>query len=500
MPEVELKFQVPAHQRAAVDKAVAGRAQTRRVRLRASYWDTPERALAKAGLALRVRREGRVWVQTLKGAGHDGMTRLEHNVALPFSASFDPAADPALHTGTPAGERLLALLSQPPEAALQPHYRTDILRRVRRLKTPLGSVELAFDEGGIEAGERRLAVHELEIELLGGSPIAVLAEARRWVARFGLWLDTRSKAERGDLLSRGETVAPAGLGQPVQLKRKMTLRDARLAVLRCCADQVLVNASQVAAGTHSDEHVHQLRVGLRRLRCALALFRTDGPDKALADAAASMFRRLGTARDQAVLQGELRRDLEAALRSAGVEGNAPVPATAPDSESAQDVARSQPVQALLLDLLGATVEMARHDPLDPPGQDLPPQPFFRHRLNRWYRRAATDALRYAELDDAGRHSLRKQIKRLRYAVEFAGGLFEARAVRRFLKPVRVLQDKLGALNDVAMAMTAHRNTLATDPRSGFALGWLAARRDALMGQSNAELKAFAGAKRFWKKG
>ena len=119
MNEVELKFQVPPLRRAAVAKAVAGRAPAPRIRLRAAYWDTPDRALAIAGFALRVRREGRLWVQTLKGAGPDGMTRLEHNVPLPFATSVEPVADPGLHAGTPAGERLRALLAQRTGAALR---------------------------------------------------------------------------------------------------------------------------------------------------------------------------------------------------------------------------------------------------------------------------------------------------------------------------------------------------------------------------------------------
>ena len=113
MNEIELKFQVPPARRAQVDAAVAGRAPQRRVRLQAVYVDTPDRLLAQAGLALRVRREGRDWVQTLKGATDDGMRRAEHNVPL-GRMNEAPQADPGRHRGTAVGDRLLKLLAAQP--------------------------------------------------------------------------------------------------------------------------------------------------------------------------------------------------------------------------------------------------------------------------------------------------------------------------------------------------------------------------------------------------
>ncbi|HRH86792.1 MAG TPA: CYTH domain-containing protein, partial [Rubrivivax sp.] len=79
MTEVELKFQVPPDRAVALQRAVAT-ASAVRVGLRARYFDTADRRLAAAGLALRVRKEGRRWVQTLKGAGAGIWQRLEHEV------------------------------------------------------------------------------------------------------------------------------------------------------------------------------------------------------------------------------------------------------------------------------------------------------------------------------------------------------------------------------------------------------------------------------------
>ena len=128
MLEVELKFQVPAAQRKALAVAVATTTATR-IALRARYFDTEDRRLAAAGLALRVRKEGRQWVQTLKGAGDGIWQRLEHEVPVRVAAGSAPQADPALHDGSPAGAALRSALG---DGVLQPIYGT-VVTRTRRL-------------------------------------------------------------------------------------------------------------------------------------------------------------------------------------------------------------------------------------------------------------------------------------------------------------------------------------------------------------------------------
>lgn len=528
MHEIELKFQVPEAQHAAVDAAVAGRGRPARTRLQAAYHDTAERTLAKAGLALRLRREGRLWVQTLKGATDDSMTRLEHNVPRGRAAAMPPI-DPQLHAATPVGEALLALLAGRNPPALAVVYRTDIRRRARAVRTPQGRVEIAFDAGSIHAGDREAGVLELEIELLGGSPLAVVDTARRWLARFGLWLDVRSKAERGDLLARGASIAPPRLAAVVRLTPQMTPVQAWQAVLRSCTDQIIANASQIASGEHDDEHVHQLRVGLRRLRSGLRLFDGLGADAALAEPAAVLFRRLGNARDRVVIDGEFAAGLLAAMRVAGVAGDAPLTVPGPADAAPAEVLRERASQTLLLDLLAAChapagVERERererendsegsavgdstvvtlHDPKPEPQPAMVLRERLAQRLNRWHRQVVADTKRFAELDDAGRHRLRKRAKRLRYAVEFGAALFERRALKRYLQRLRALQERLGAIGDVVMAMQVYGRERDPpgdiDPRSMFALGWLAGRREQLIAAAAPALKAFGKVERYWKR-
>ncbi|HEV8311781.1 MAG TPA: CYTH domain-containing protein, partial [Burkholderiaceae bacterium] len=102
MFEVELKFQVPEGALPGVRRALM-RGRTQRQRLQAHYHDTADRALARAGMALRLRKEGRAWVQTLKAAGAHPLQRLEHNERVGAGpAGQAPALDVQRHVGSPA--------------------------------------------------------------------------------------------------------------------------------------------------------------------------------------------------------------------------------------------------------------------------------------------------------------------------------------------------------------------------------------------------------------
>ncbi|HEY9065372.1 MAG TPA: CHAD domain-containing protein [Burkholderiaceae bacterium] len=508
MHEVELKLQVPASARVAVDAAVAGRTPARRQRLQAAYVDTRDAALAHAALALRVRREGAHWVQTLKGSGDDALTRFEHNVRVSAPASGGPpSADPALHRGTSVGDRLLALLGHEGAAALTVRYRTDVLRRKRTLRHDGATIELAFDSGTIHAGDDAAwPLCELELELANGQgdPSALVELARIWTRRHHLWLDTRSKAERGELLARGTRIAAARTARKVTLTREMSAHAAWRTLLRECVGHIAPNASQIASGEHGDEHVHQLRVALRRLRTAWQLFDFMPSDPAQVEAAATLFRGLGAARDQAVAGVAFSADLERAFERLGVPrdlgraASAAAPAAAGGSEAVDPgvLVRGEPAQMLMLGLIADSMEPDA--PVDIGLDDEPLAERLARRIKRWHRRAAADALRFAELDDTQRHRLRKHVKRLRYAVEFSAGLFERRQVKRYLKPLRALQEDLGVISDVIVAMQALRATPEGPAHHWFALGWLSAHRDALVRQAAAPLRAFAEAEGFWR--
>lgn len=81
MAEQELKLHVPRGARPGIERELL-RMPVTRVRLRASYFDTPSRALALAGVALRLRLEGRKWIQTLKMRGEHALARIPGRAEL----------------------------------------------------------------------------------------------------------------------------------------------------------------------------------------------------------------------------------------------------------------------------------------------------------------------------------------------------------------------------------------------------------------------------------
>jgi inorganic triphosphatase YgiF len=459
--EIELKFQVPPSRLAAVRRAVATRS-AERIDLHASYQDTADGRLAAARLAWRVRREGQRWVQTLKGPGDGLAHRLEHEVdCAPVPEGQVPAADAALHADTPAGRLLARALAG--AGPVQQVYATQIVRIRRVLRHGGARIELALDIGDVLAGEHRAPVCELEMELLDGSLAALWSLARRWAGRFGLRLDPATKSERAQWLAAGLAARPVARGRDPVLAPGLLLDTARAAMVASALAHGLPNAAAVTAGAATPDHVHQLRVALRRLRSVL---RALGPaDAARDDALRALFAQLGRRRDADVMRDTLS-PAWAAAEAAGW----PRPPVEEVEDTAAAALADPGTTALWLDLLALAVPPAHAaDTAEPATWDG----VVRHKLQRWRRGARRLAADWDELDTAHRHRLRKQLKRLRYLLEFAAPLLPPRRLRVELAHLRPLQEALGHWNDLAVAREHLAAWPQPTPAVVFAAGWLA---------------------------
>ncbi|RMX03454.1 CHAD domain-containing protein [Corticibacter populi] len=505
--EIEFKFCIPPEQHKAVEAAVR-RGSVERTRLQARYFDTASSVLARHGIALRLRKEGSRWVQTVKAAGEGSLQRLEHNVDLGVACSgAQPEPDPSLHADTPAGQLLLKTLSGTDEP-LGLTYETDIWRLTRLLRIPGGWVELALDQGWIraqspEGGRRRRApVLELELELVKGELAGLTALAQRWASRHGLWLSTVSKAEQGERLRAGITRVPAVKAEPTRFaSRNPGGREIVQAAVASCLAQILPNASEIAAGSDDAEQIHQLRIGIRRLRTALRELAPLAPqaiDPGWQAPLVAVFRALGELRDR----DEVLEATRAQLLAAGGPPVALPPASG--GPGAQAIVRHAAFQSALAGLAGFAAESIAADSVsEPQGGDATgldadaAMALLRQRLARLHARSVRAGKRFAKLAPQERHAARKRLKRLRYLGEFVGGLFDRSQSARYLARLRPVQDALGHYNDEVVALQVWRELCDTQPQAWFGVGWLSARQPQLVRDCADSLRSLSEVPRFW---
>jgi inorganic triphosphatase YgiF len=302
--EIELKLALPgadparvAAQLTTVPRLAAVPATE--LHLSSRYFDTPERDLSAARVALRLRsvRQGRGrarWVQTLKTAGAgDGSLSSRNEWEAPVrSGQIDPAA--LQTTAWPVLDTQGKWLAQ-----LAPCFETTCVRTLRRVPGPQGSlIEVALDVGDIRAGDgRREALLELELELIEGTPDDLFDLAEHIAQHIAVLPSLRSKAERGWRLADGTTHAPRR-ARPPALHKGTPVPQAAQAVLAEALGHGLDNLNGILA-SDGDELVHQARVGWRRWRSALWLFKPLLAPHPLPDTAAlgPLRQALGALRD-----------------------------------------------------------------------------------------------------------------------------------------------------------------------------------------------------------
>lgn len=473
MTEFELKLEIPPARFKAV-KAAVQRGQATQQRLQARYFDTPDHRLAAQGVVVRLRKEGRQWVQTAKAPGSRTLERLEHNV--PLGAQAMPVLDLARHQHTPVGgciRRALKLKAGAAFPALVMVYSSNVIRLSRLLRLRGSVVEIALDQGHIAAGNLTLPVSELELELKQGQPASAAALAASWCARHGLWLSSVSKSAKGQRLALGQAFGTATSASPLRYSRPLQNQALAAAVVSNCLEQVLPNASDVAAGSTDGDTIHQLRVGIRRLRTALRELSGmggawDGHGEAWEAALAAVFRELGQHRDRNYLLHKLQRQIEAAggpaLDWRDALGDLTNPAMA---------VRSPAFQQTLLGLIGwiHAADSSEDQNARAPGKTL------RKRLARLHQQVLAQGEQFTALPEAEQHGLRKRLKRLRYLAEFAQPLFSARRTKAYLAELKPLLDALGTYQDELAALQAWQTLSGHEPRALFGAGWLSARRE-----------------------
>lgn len=475
--EIELKLAVAPRCAARVFRHpfFKGRFKGRmsRARLLTVYYDTPKFDLWRAQVSVRLRRTPAGWLQTVKwaGAALGGLhqrNEIEHAVT-----------GQAIDVEGLAGHRGLEVLGDGRlRGRLKPLFVTEFERSTRMLALPDGgNAEASLDRGRIVCGTAVGLICELELELKAGSPQGLFDVAEALVKDLPVRPAHRSKAERGYLL--------AGLGDP-PVKAKRVDFDPRWDIGRAAAGlmasglvQVQSNEDGMLAG-EDIEYLHQLRVGVRRLRSCVSALATALPEGCLDPMKGELKwlgSRLGAARDWDVFLHEslpqLTRGLAAVGDAAGPDELARAAMTLGEraARAARAAWRSKRTSLLLLDLgriaAGGGFIVANE------AMRQPVVPFSSALLERRLARVVRLGKRARSTAGIERlHELRVAVKKLRYAVEFFGALYPAGKPERFRQRLVRLQDCLGSICDAtAMAERVREAAPANASLTDFVRGW-----------------------------
>jgi triphosphatase len=511
--EIELKLELPPTTLPQLKKVPLLRALKKPAKSATEvsvYFDTDKHTLHKKGLMLRVRHVGNRYVQTIKSVRNGrAFERAEWEGEI-----SNEMPDLRLAAGT----ALAPLLSRKFRRRLKPVFETQVQRTTYPLTDGRRDIVLTLDKGRIATGDHFKPLCEVELELKRGDEVELFKAARELTHALPVQLALKSKSERGYELLAGRSAAPEKAAS-IDLTSGTSTRDGFRAIGFACLKQVIGNAPALLA--EDPEGVHQMRVGLRRLRAAMSLFKDilqDPQTAAVKDELKWLAGELGPARELEVLvtrvvapvrrrhsrwQGvaSLSRDLSQQRAAALVR--------------AQDAVRSARFRILTLEI-AAWLEAGQwsnpQDDLVRDRGDIPIETSAARQLSRRFRKIRKKGKVLAQLNARDRHKLRIQAKKVRYASEFFATLFPSRKASKrrskFLLALERAQDCLGDLNDIVVhedrirAIANDRRRRRGSRKRAFAAGVLTgredARLDAVLERATEAHTVLAAIKPFWR--
>jgi triphosphatase len=512
--EIELKLRIDPESAAKLRQSDWWRqlGGANRKRLRSVYFDTEDRRLRRLDISLRTRSDGRDTVQTVKMAGRGALRRQEWETLVP-----DAIPDPSLVID-PALPQEFRKLTAPD---LQPLFDVEVKRDTRRLEADQAQIELSLDEGAVISGEERQDIREVELELVSGNVDQLFAEARRLSDIAAGRLHGRSKSDLGYALVRGArkhwSRAPT-----LELDAEMTAGDALKAIARNCFEHLTAN-DDCARANLDPEGVHQCRVALRRLRSLFktyeALLRSSRIEP-LDNEVRWLGKVLGSARDLDVLRSDLLEPAVSALDD-NAEEIAPLVSGLEDNKTKAYAAVNEALSSsryrhFLIDLcaFGYGDYHGLVKGKAPEALDQPLLQFAAAALTKAHRKLLKRGREFETLSKVERHDVRIALKKLRYAIDFFGNVFNSERRARFFKELARLQEDLGSMNDVAVAeaklarlvgVASEEGARAADARAsgklafaaGCVLGWHRRRAAEIDERLVKDWHSFTRAKPFW---
>lgn len=467
--ELKLKIDAEAARRLRDNPALLKMAlfQSSQSDLRSIYFDTADFRLRRKRASLRVRWDGRQWVQTLKRR-----TRLKHGLSNPVEIESIVEHSNVDIAGIDDPDHRSWLKKVVSGQQLSPVFETNMRRSTTLVDVGgTGTVEVVIDAGTVGNDERTDEFSEVELELKAGTAHAILTTSEILFDQEYVAASDSSKAERGYALIAGADDAqpPAKSGRSFQrpaLSSQMPMDEALKMIGRSAADQVLGNWDLLAASDHP-EVPHQLRVGLRRFRTALKIIKSTtgtGDLRRLSKDARQLGRIVGRLRNADVLIDDIVMPV---IRDTGKQvKHKPLLRFLEDERSQQrrrvrDQLESGRWAYLKLNcmLFNQTVERALKNQT-PSGT---PRDLSAREMTRLWSAVEKSGCIFSENQIDERHELRKRLKSLRYAGDCFLPLYPAAETTRFIGKLKRLQDIFGYLNDVAMASHLAQSTAKKHP-------------------------------------
>ena len=161
------------------------------------------------------------------------------------------------------------LLTKKLKRRLKPVFESHIHRTTAPVRKNGTRIEAALDEGRVRAGRQSAPISELELELKRGEPGNIFKLAHEMGKLAPATLSLKSKSERGYDLIENKPAKAVG-AEKIRLQRGMNTADAFRIIGRSILRHIAGN--ETAVRRSDSEGVHQMRVGLRRLRAAISLF------------------------------------------------------------------------------------------------------------------------------------------------------------------------------------------------------------------------------------
>lgn len=442
------------------------------------YYDTAQGLLLQNGISLRFRKMGRGrGVMTFKAPNlQSGSSFSRREVEIRAGpngfdlASFDFEVQDIVKKITKG-------------APLIERYATDFRRKTIEVNTGRSTIEIAIDSGSFLAGNKTHPLHEVEIELKVGDCAEAIAWSKNIALDAKLKLETISKAERCALLA-GLSI-PTRRSKPEDIRAGTPLDKVIATALSECLQHYL-DYLHPFREDRSPLSVHQMRVGLRRLRAALKIFSKSFPEAGFAifaERAKVLATGLGAARDcDAFYQlafGEAlahpKRPSDADILKDGLDQ-----LRSEFYAKASELIETEANLTFILDLQSFILQRAwRINGTDAHFAFLsqPAEDYASITLDLLMQRVRKRGKNLLQRSDEERHEFRIALKNLRYNAVLFGGLYgSGKARKSWLSDLAELQEILVLQNDLANAqMMLERiqqyTSLDFSGSAGFVLGW-----------------------------